>query len=74
MLICWCIGIAASGFQEFYTLPAGGYLWQYDRLAVMTVVKTMNSDAHLCDIMFSTDLRQFNEDFLRLTQIRCKTF
>ena len=23
MLMCWCIGQAASGIQEFYTLPAG---------------------------------------------------
>ena len=22
MLMCWCIGQAASGIQEFYTLPA----------------------------------------------------
>ena len=68
MLMCWCIGQAASGIQEFYTLPVGGRLWQYDRLAVMTVVKTMNGDAHLCDIPFSADLRQFNEDYLRLTR------
>jgi len=68
MLMCWCIGQAASGVQEFYTLPAEGRLWLYDRLAVMTVVKTMNGDAHLCDIPFSSDIRQFNEDYLRLTR------
>ena len=68
MLMCWCIGQAASGIQEFYTLPAGEHLWLYDRLAVMTVVKTMNGDARLCDIPFSADLRQFNEDYLRLTR------
>ena len=62
MLMCWCIGQAASDIQEFYTLPAGEHLWLYDRLAVMTVVKTTNGDAHLCDIPFSADLRQFNED------------
>ena len=66
MLMCWCIGQAASGIQEFYTLPAGGHLWLYDRLAVMTVVKTMNGDARLCDIPFSADLRQFNEDYFAL--------
>ena len=38
MLMCWCIGKAACGIEEFYTLPAGGHLWQYDRLAVNTVV------------------------------------
>lgn len=34
MLMCWCIGHAASNIEEFYTLPAGGHLWQYDREAV----------------------------------------
>lgn len=23
MLLCWCIGKAASGVKEFYTLPVG---------------------------------------------------
>ena len=55
-------------FELWNTLPAGGHLWQYDRLAVMTVVKTTSGDAHLCDIPFSVDLRQFNEDYLRLTR------
>ena len=67
MLMCWCIGQAASGIHEFYTLPAGGHLWQYDRLAVNTVVKTMNGDAHLCDIPFSANIHQFIEDYLQLT-------
>ena len=37
MLMCWCIGRAALNIREFYTLPAGGRLWQYDRLAVKVV-------------------------------------
>ena len=61
MLMCWCIGKAASPIEEFYTLPAGGHLWQYDRLAVNTVVKTANGTVRLCDI-------PFNEDYLRLTR------
>lgn len=68
MLMCWCIGHAASPIAEFYTLPAGGHLWQYDRLAVNTVVMTAKGEAHLCDIPFSEDIRQFNEDYLRLTR------
>ncbi len=39
MLLCWCIGRAASGIREFYTLPVGRALWQYDSLAVNTIVK-----------------------------------
>jgi len=68
MLMCWCIGHAASGIEEFYTLPVGGHLWQYDRLAVNIVVKTANGAAHLCDIPYSEDIHQFNEAYLRLTR------
>jgi len=68
MLMCWCIGRAAVGIKEFYTLPIGGRLWQYDRLAVNTVVKTQSGYAHLCDIPFSEDIHQFNADYLRLTK------
>ena len=68
MLICWCIGHAASPIKEFYTLPAGGHLWLYDRLAVNTVVKTANGTVRLCDIPFSEDIHQFNEEYLRLTR------
>ena len=68
MLMCWCIGHAATPIEEFYTLPASGHLWQYDRLAVNTVVKTVNGTVRLCDIPFSEDIHQFNEDYLRLTR------
>ena len=38
--MCWCIGKAASQAEEFYLLPVGSKLMQYDRLAVSTVVAT----------------------------------
>ncbi len=59
MLMCWCIGHAASPIEEFYTLPAGGHLWLYDRLAVNTVVKTVNGTVRLCDIPYSEVRRIF---------------
>lgn len=68
MLMCWCIGRAALNIREFYTLPAGGRLWQYDRLAVKVVVKT-SGGVRLCDIPFADNLRQFNADYLRLTRL-----
>ncbi len=67
MLMCWCIGHVANPITEFYTLPAGGRLWLYDCLAVNTVVMTAMGEPHLCDIPFSENLHQFNEDYLRLT-------
>ena len=68
MMMCWCIGHAANPITDFYTLPAGGRLWQYDSLAVNTVVMTAKGEPHLCDIPFSENLHLFNEDYLRLTR------
>ncbi len=34
MLMCWCIGRAASPIKEFYVLPVGDKLMRYDTIAV----------------------------------------
>ncbi|MDE5624442.1 MAG: chloramphenicol acetyltransferase [Alistipes sp.] len=68
MLMCWCIGRAASGIKEFYLLPVGGKLMQYDSIAVNTIVADRRGEVSSCDVPFSTDLRQFNDDYLRLTR------
>ena len=39
MLLDYCIGKAASGIEEFYLLPVGEKLIQYDTIAVNTIVK-----------------------------------
>ena len=71
MLMCWCIGKAASGIEEFYTLPVGEKLIRYDRLAVNTIVLNREDGISSCDILFSADLAQFNQDYLALTaQVR----
>ena len=67
MLLCWCIGKAASGIKEFYTLPVGRELLQYDSIAVNTIVKNKTGEVSSCDVPFSTDLAQFSADYLRLT-------
>ena len=38
MLMDWCIGKAAADIKEFYLLPVGDKLVQYDALAVNTIV------------------------------------
>ena len=38
MLMCWCIGKAARNVKEFYLLPVGGKLMQYDNHAFRQVV------------------------------------
>ena len=68
MLLCWCIGKAASGIKEFYTLPVGCELLQYDSIAVNTIVKNKTGEVSSCDVPFSTDLAQFSADYLRLTR------
>ena len=71
MLLCWCIGNAASSIEEFYLLPVGKKLVQYDRIAVNTIVPNRNGGISSCDIPFSADLAQFNRDYLALTaQVR----
>ena len=49
-LLCWCIGRAASGIQEFYLLPEDGKLFLFDRLAINVIVEDRKGDIHSCDI------------------------
>lgn len=68
MLMCWCIGRAASRMEEFYLLPVGSKLMRFGRIAVNTVVAGKNGSIYTCDIPFSKDPRRFNRDYLRLTR------
>ena len=68
MLLCWCIGKAASGIKEFYLLPVGRELLKYDNVAVNTIVKNKTGEVSSCDVPFSDDIAQFNADHLRLTR------
>ena len=57
--------------EDFYLLPVGDKLMQYDRLAVNTVVAVRGGSIATCDIPVSADLEQFNQDYLKLTgQVR----
>lgn len=67
MLMCWCIGKAASQIKEFYMLPVGEKLIRYDSLAVNTIVANSVGEISSCDVPFSKNLNQFNEDYLQLT-------
>ena len=68
MLMCYCIGRAASRVKEFYLLPVGDKLMQYDNIAVNTIVANSKGEVSSCDIPFTGDLGQFNRDYLRLTR------
>ena len=67
MLLDYCIGKAASEIKEFYLLPVGDRLIQYDAIAVNTIVKNKTGEVSSCDILYSEDLDTFNQDYLRYT-------
>lgn len=68
MLMCWCIGRAASQVKEFYMLPVGDRLIRYDSIAVNTIVANTMGEVSSCDIPFSHDMAEFNRSYLRLTR------
>ena len=68
MLMCWCIGKAASQIKEFYMLPVGENLNRYDAIAVNTIVANKTGEVSSCDIPFTDDILKFNDDYLRLTR------
>ena len=65
MLMDWCIGKAAADIKEFYLLPVGDELVQYDALAVNTIVKNRNGEVNSCDIRFNEDMEAFNQEYLK---------
>ena len=44
MLLDYCIGKAAVDVKEFYLLPVGDKLIQYETIAVNTIVKNRNGE------------------------------
>lgn len=60
ILMCYCIGKAASGVKEFYLLPVGDKLMQYDSIAVNTIVANKEGEVSSCDIPFCNNLSLFN--------------
>lgn len=68
MLLCWCIGKAASKMEEFYLLPENGKLYHYDKLAVNVIVNNKKGGINSCDIPFCEDIRPFQDKYSVLTQ------
>lgn len=73
MLLDYCIGKAAVTVKEFYTLPVGEKLIQYDTIAVNTIVKNKDGEVSSCDILFTDDLDKFNGDYLNYTAQTAQT-
>ena len=67
MLIDYCIGKAAVDVKEFFILPVGEKLIQYDAIAVNTIVKNNAGEVSSCDILFSDDLEAFMQEYMKYT-------
>ncbi len=68
MLMCWCIGKASTSVKEFYTLPVGDKLFEYDKIAVSAVIATKDGGITSCDIPFSENIEEFNQQYLSLSE------
>lgn len=68
MMLDFCIGKAAVSVKEFYLLPVGDKLMQYDKIAVNTIVANKDGEVSSCDIAFTDDLEKFNADYLQYTK------
>jgi len=73
MLLDHCIGTAAAGVKEFYVLPVGDKLIQYDTIAVNTIVKNRDGEVSSCDIRYTDDLEQFAREYLTCTAHTAET-
>ena len=67
MLLCWCIGQAASLIEAFYMLPQHGKLYKYDRMAINVIVENSKGGINSCDIPYTDNLQQFCHDYQKLT-------
>ena len=67
MLLDYCIGKAAVSIKEFYILPVGKQLIQYDTIAVNTIVKNKDGEVSSCDILYVEDLDTYNREYLKYT-------
>lgn len=67
MLLDFCIGKAAVQVKEFYILPVGEKLLQYESIAVNTIVKNKDNEVSSCDILFTDVLEEFNAEYMKYT-------
>lgn len=73
MLLDYCIGRAAAGLKEFYLLPVGEDLIQYDSIAVNTIVQNQAGEISSCDLRCWDTLEQFNQEYLTYTAQTAET-
>lgn len=67
MLLCYCIGKAALEQKEFYLLPVGDKLMQFDKIAINSQVMNHAGDVSSCDIEFNGDFERYCRDYITYT-------
>ena len=67
MLLDYCIGKAAIDQKEFYLLPVGNQLMQFDKIAINTMVKNHTGEVSSCDIAFDGDFDTYERDYMKYT-------
>lgn len=67
MLMCYCIMQAAAKMEEFYLLPVGEKMIQYDYIGVNVIVANAQGGINSCDLPYTNDLEEFNEIYKRRT-------
>ena len=78
MLLCWCIGRAASTIDEFYILPKrlsdmDWKLYKYDRMAINVIADNVKGGLSFCDVAVNDDLEAFNANYMHLTETISRT-
>lgn len=63
MMMCWCIGKAASQIPEFFSLPQDDKMYRFSRLAIGPVVANSEGGINYCDIPYSDSIQQFSADY-----------
>ena len=84
MLLCWCIGKAASTMDEFYMLPQriqrdngtsemDWKLYRYDHMAINVIAENVKGGLSFCDVAVTDDLEQFNANYTHLMETITQT-
>ena len=73
MLLDYCIGEAAIAQKEFYLLPVGDKLMQFDKIAINTQVMNHTGEVSSCDIEFGGDFESYHRDYMTYTAEVAKT-
>lgn len=68
MLLCYCICLAANDTKEFHLLPVGKKMMEYEKIGINVIVANRDGGINSCDIPGFSDLQEFNQAYLELTQ------